>query len=104
MPTLIQTIEADLAAVWGGIVHTVEADAVTLWNDFKATFTALAPAEYAIFKSLAVRAFRDVAGGDFADLESAVLNNAEAAGIAFIEDLTSPTIQALLAMLKAAGV
>ncbi len=103
MPTLIQTIEADLSAVWGGLVHAVEADAAILWNDFKATFTALAPAEYAIFKSLAVRAFHDVAGGDFADLESAVLNKARAPGVSFIEELTSPTIQALLAMLKAAG-
>ncbi|MGI8840672.1 MAG: hypothetical protein ACR2F8_07835 [Caulobacteraceae bacterium] len=103
MTTLIQTIEADLSAVWGGIVHAVETDAVILWNDFKATFTSLLPAQYAIFKSLALEAIADVAGGDFADLETAVLNKAEAAGIAFVADLTSPTIQALLAMLKAAG-
>ena len=103
MPTLIQTIEADLATVWGAVVHTVEADAVILWNDFKATFTSLLPAEYAIFKSLAAEAFADVTSGDFADLETAVLNRAEAAGIAFVENLTSPTLQALLAMLKVSG-
>jgi hypothetical protein len=103
MPTLIQTIEADLATVWGALVHTVEADATILWNDFKGVFTSLLPAEYAVFKSLAAQAFADVIGGDFADLETATLNKAEAAGIAFVKDLTSPTVQALLAMLKVSG-
>jgi hypothetical protein len=102
LTTIELDIEGDLKKAWGAVEGVVTKDAATLWNDAKVLLTRLAPAEYAILKGFIQTAVKDVITGDVADIETAVLNAAEAAGAAFISGLGSPLLQAFIAMVKAA--
>ena len=63
---------------------------------------ALLPAQYATLKALIVEVLTDVADGDIADIETAVLNKAEAAALGFVRALGSSVLQAVIAIVKAA--
>jgi hypothetical protein len=99
---LIQTIETDLKAAWGDIEGAIEKDAVALWADFTKTLVALLPAQYATLKALIIEVLTDVATGDIADIETAVLNKAEAAALGFVRALGSSVLQAVIGIVKAA--
>jgi hypothetical protein len=99
--TFIQTVEADLTAAWGVIVGTVESDAAVLWGDFKSIFTAMLPAQYTVLQGLVVELITDVATGDIADIETALLNKAETEELAWIKSLGSATLQAVIGVIKA---
>ena len=99
--SLITTIENDLTAAWGEIVGIVENDALVLWGDFKSIFTAMLPAQYTILQGLVIELLTDVATGDIADIETALLNKAETEELAWIKNLGSQDLQAVIAVIKA---
>ena len=99
--TFIQTIESDLTHAWGTLEGIVEADAQVLWTDFKSIFTALLPSQYTILQGLVVELLTDVATGDISDIETALLNKAEAEELSWIKTLGSEVLQAVIAVIKA---
>jgi hypothetical protein len=101
--TLIATIENDLKTAWGDLVGVVETDAETLWADFKGIVTALLPSQYAILQGLVAELLTDVATGDIADIETALLNKAETEELAWIKNLGSEVLQAIIGVVKASA-
>jgi hypothetical protein len=106
--TLISTIEADLEAAWGviatdasGVLSDAEKDALVIWEDFRAIVTAVLPTEYSSLKVFILQALKDVTDGDLADIETAVLNLAKDSE-AWILQIGSATLQAIIAVVKAA--
>lgn len=100
-------IEDELKKAWGAVVgaeQVVVKDAAILWADAKPLLTSFVPSEYALIKALFLRVVMDVATGNIADIETAMLNAASDTEKALITRVGSPLLQALLAMLKAAHV
>ncbi len=62
--------------------------------------TALVPKQYAEVKVLVLRIMSDIGDGDIADIETALLNAAETAGINYLEGMGSPAIQAIIAVVR----
>lgn len=83
-------------------VPILEADGELLVAAFRTVWAAAAPAEMAALASLVQEAVGDVLDGDYADLETAVLNKAATQGLTFVADLGSAELAALIAIFKAA--
>lgn len=99
--TAVETAVTVIKVEWGLIDGKIEADAKILATDAGTLLVGLAPAEYAVFKALAVNILADVESLDFAKAETDILNAAEAAGATFVTTMGSPLIQAFLALIKA---
>jgi hypothetical protein len=105
MTTIVDTIVADVKAIWGDVVSVeqtvvsrVENGILTLWNVFTASMGKLTADEATLLNTLVKIAVADAAVGDIAGIETAVLNLASQAGATFIADLGSPLIQAFIAL------
>ena len=99
--TIELDIEGEIEKAWGVVEGVVVKDAGILWNDAKALLLTFAPAEYTALKALILKVKADVQSGDIGDIESAVLNAAEAAGLAFVAKVGSPLLQVFTALIKA---
>lgn len=100
MTDLIQTIENDLKAAWGTLEGVVESAAKTVWDDFKPTFAAFLPEEYAIVKTAITGVLQGAEDRSVEEIETALLN-AGTDEVALIKKVGSATIQALIAVVKA---
>lgn len=90
----IEIIETEIKE----IETQVEIDGKLIWNTFATIWATLAPAEWAKIEPIIIKAITDSFNGDFADLETAVLQEAEVAGIDFLKKLDSAALQAVLAI------
>jgi len=97
---IITTIEADLSAAWGDLEAVVDADATAAWASIKTTFTALLPSQWTLLQGWVSTAMGDVASGDYAALETAVLNLAGEEAT-WLTTLGSALIQAVIAVIVA---
>ena len=79
----------------------IEDGAVKAWEFVHPFLTALEPSAWAQALPIITEAIEDVADGDLADLETAVLNKAEGLGVTLFKDLDSAVVQALIAAVKA---
>ncbi len=91
---VITTVEAEITALETQAVI----DGKLLWNTFVTIWGTLAPHEWAAIEPIIAQAITDVFNGDFADLETAVLQKAEVAGVDFLKKLDSASLQAVLAL------
>lgn len=91
---VIETIETEIKE----IETQVEIDGKLIWNTFATIWATLAPGEWAKLEPIIIEAITDAFNGDFADLETAVLQKAELAGIDFLKKLDSASLQAVLAI------
>lgn len=94
------TVITDVEAGWGAITTEVEADALIAWGAIKTIFLTLLPKQWTILKGLFQTALVHVQNGDFADLESSILNQAEAQELAWISELGTDVLVAIVAVLK----
>lgn len=76
----------------------IEIDGKLIWNTFATIWATLAPAEWALLEPIIIKAITDSFNGDFADLETVVLQEAEVVGIDFLKKLDSAALQAVLAI------
>lgn len=98
MTDIIQEAETEIVDFVKGAGVMLSADAKILFTAFATIWETLAPSEWAILQPIIVEAITDVFDGDFADLETVVLQKAEAAGVTFLEKLDSAALQAVLAL------
>ncbi len=98
--TIITTIETDLSTAWGDLEAIAEKDAAAAWTAVKATFTALLPSQWTLLQGWVMTAMADVASGDYAALETAVLNLAGEEAT-WLTNLGSALIQAIIAVIVA---
>ena len=101
MTTLIQTIETDIQTAWVDVEGFVEQEAVTIWDTLKVVFLGLLPAQWTILTGLLVEVEKDITTGDIADLETGLLNAAETEELAWVHELGTELLQAVIAILKA---
>ena len=101
MSNLLQTIETDLKTIWVDVEHFVEGEADILWADFKIVLTALLPSQYTILRNFVLQVLPEVATGDIAAVETAILNLAVVQELTWIENLGSAMIQAVVALVVA---
>lgn len=99
----IANIETELTVAWGDLTQIAESDFGTLKSALLGIATKMIPAQWSILQALATEAIADIEGGDLADLETALLNKAEAQELAWIKELGSEVLQAALAALKLGG-
>ncbi len=92
--TVVSIVETEIKS----LEVQVEIDGKLLWNTFATIWATLAPAEWAVLEPIIIKAITDSFNGDFADLETAVLQEAEVAGIEFLKKLDSAALQAVLAL------
>jgi hypothetical protein len=71
------------------------------WNFLHPFITALEPQAWAQAVPIIAQALLDVGSGNLVDLETSVLNKAEALGLSIFSTLDSNIIQALIAVVKA---
>ena len=90
----VQIIETEIKALETQIVI----DGKLIWQTFSTIWVTLAPNEWAAIEPIIIKAIEDVFNGDFADLETSVLQRAEVAGIDFLKKLDSAALQAVLAL------
>jgi hypothetical protein len=103
LTTVELDIEGELEKAWGvvtGVEQAVVKDAGILWGDAGGILKALAPTEYVVLKGFVRRALADIASGDEADLETAVLNLASQAEAAFVAGL-GKLLPVFIALIKA---
>lgn len=103
--SMFDTIKNDIGLAVGWVEH----EAVTLWDYFKGAVTAFAGSEIAQIEGFVSTVMVDVEKGDFAALETAVVNEAEhlladgeaeaLALLAKIKSTASADLQAVLAIL-----
>jgi len=91
----------DIETWAGDALHFVEGAAVTAWNFVTPFVRALEPIAWTQAVPIILQAIADVGSGDLADLETSVLNKAEALGVALFKDLDSAVVQALIAIVRA---
>lgn len=101
MTNLIQTIEADIVAAWGELETTVETDATVVWNDFKVSFLAVLPQEYADIKAAIVGIVEKGFMGDIAGIETELLDLGTET-VALVAKLGSSTVQAIIGVVASA--
>ncbi|MDR3512611.1 MAG: hypothetical protein P4L73_13330 [Caulobacteraceae bacterium] len=101
MADFIQTAEADIAKWFGEGVALVEDGAVMAWKFVHPFITALEPSAWAAALPIIIQAITDIASGDIADIETAVLNKAEALGLSLFDTLKGDVLQAIIAAVKA---
>lgn len=101
MADFLKTVEADIEAAWGKLEGEIETGAATVWADFKETFTALLPQEYAVVKSAILSITTDALAGDIAGIETQLLNLGGET-LALVEKLGSATVQAIIGVVTAA--
>lgn len=101
MSKLIDTIETDIKTAWGVVEGAAVAAAKLVWEDFKPTFTALLPEEYAILKTAILGVLQGAEDKSLEEVETALLN-AGAAEVALVKKLGSSLTQAVIAVVKAA--
>jgi len=101
------TIEGDfekavtvVKIVWDAASGKLEAEAKIAAADALSLVEKLSAAEWVILKGLAEQAFKDVLSGDWADIETHILNAAEASGATFVSNLGSAFVQAFAALQK----
>lgn len=94
----IQAIVATAEAEIKSLETQIEIDGKLVWNTFITIWITLAPAEWAALEPIIIKAITDSFNGDFADLETTVLQQAETAGIDFLKKLDSAALQAVLAL------
>lgn len=95
-----QQVAADIQGAWGELTVEVESDALVAWNAIKTIWLTLAPEQWTILKGLVATADADVANGDYGDLVTDVLNQAEAQELAWVKELGSEVLTAIIAVLK----
>lgn len=89
-------------ASWIGPAETfIETEAHLAWGYVHPFIVALEPSAWAAAVPIIVEAVQDIGNGDFADLETNVLNRAEALGVTVFRELDSAVVQAIIAMVKA---
>lgn len=98
MTDIITTAENWIETAIKDVEAIAEADGKIIWNAFATIWATFAPAEWAIFEPIVVQAITDVFKGDLADLETAVLMKAEAAGVDFLKKLDSAALQIVLGL------
>lgn len=99
--SIIATIEADIVGAWGEVEAIVEDDAKIAWAAIKTMWLSLAPKEWVIIQGLVTKAVADVESGDYGDIVTSLLNQAEADGAGFVLNLTSETLTAIVGVFKA---
>lgn len=102
MANLFTTIEADIENAWGVLEAEAETEALVIWTDFKVIFTAALPGQMVILKNLVTLALQDITDGNVGDVVSAVLNLAETQEQAWVAQLESNLLQALVAIFMSA--
>lgn len=90
----VEIVETEIKA----LEEQIEIDGKLIWNTFATIWATLAPGEWAKLEPIIIEAITDAFNGDFADLETAVLQKAEVAGIDFLKKLDSAALQAVLAI------
>lgn len=101
LPTFLEKIGADIGAWAGDALHFVESGASLAWNFVLPFVQALEPIAWAQAVPIIVQAIEDVGSGDLEDLETSVLNKAEALGVTLFKELDSDVVQALIAVVRA---
>lgn len=96
--SVVTKAESWIANAFEGIKALAVADGLILWNAFKTIIETLEPHEWATLEPIIVQAIEDVFNGDLADLETAVLQRAEAAGVDFLKRLDSAGLQVVLGL------
>jgi hypothetical protein len=99
---LLQRIVALFKQGWQEVEVVSEEVGTIILNALEATWAKVTPAQLEQLAPIIVKALADVAGGDLADAEAAVLNEAETQGLAFVAELGDGVRQALIAGIKAA--
>jgi hypothetical protein len=98
----VSTVETDITAAWKGAENFVESEAQDLWNDGKALVTTLLPEEYTKIKQIGIDVLTGINGGQsIEELETTILNEAEVAGVDFLDKFAAGTLQAMIAVWKA---
>lgn len=92
--TAVESVETEIKSL--EVQATI--DGKLIWNTFSTIWKTLAPTEWATLEPIIIKAITDSFNGDFADLETSVLSEAEAAGITFLKALDSAALQAILAI------
>jgi hypothetical protein len=101
MSTILQVVEEDLKKLWTEGEAFVEGEARILWADFKVILSSLLPSEYMILRNFVLQVLPDVATGNIAAIEAAVLNLALVQELGWIKELGSATLQAVIALIIA---
>ena len=101
MANLLQTIEEDLKVAWIDVEGFVESEALVVWDAIKVVFTAVLPSQWIIISGLLAELEADIITGNIADIETALLNKAEAQELKWIIDLGSKVLQAIIAVFQA---
>ncbi len=104
---IVTTIEGDfdkavtvVEIAWDAVDGKLQAEARIAASDALSLVEKLSAAEWVTLKGLAQAAFKDVLSGDWADIETHILNAAEASGAAFVSNLGSAFVQAFAALMK----
>lgn len=97
--SIFDTIVTDIETAWSDVDHFVESEAAQAWGLFEPTLTTFVPAELIKLQGLVAGVIGDVEKGDLVDLETAVLNAAEAAGEDFLHAVESGVLQPILGVI-----
>lgn len=101
MPSsIISTIETALENAWGDLESIAEKDAAAAWTAIGNTFTALLPSQWTLLTGWVQTALPDVETGDWAALETAVLNLGGEEAI-WLTNLASAVLQAAISVIVA---
>ncbi|HUZ11564.1 MAG TPA: hypothetical protein VMU93_01770 [Caulobacteraceae bacterium] len=101
LQSFVHAAEKDLEIWAGDGVHFVEGAAVTAWSFVLPFVQALAPIAWTQAVPIIVQAIEDVGAGSLADLETSVLNKAQALGVTLFQELDAEIVQALVAVVRA---
>jgi hypothetical protein len=101
---IVAEARAEIVKLWGEGVTLAEDVGEDILATLRSTWLAIQPAQWAILQGLIVEAIQDIQSGDLADIETAVLNKAEAAAHDFVTEMESAVLQALIAMVRAAKI
>lgn len=95
--SFLTAIETGLVKVWGDLEQIAENEATAVAKLFTGLATQLLPAQWSILQELVATANKDVQNGDYADLVTDVLNQAEALEIAWVSTLSSSFLTSVVA-------
>ena len=98
--TFLAAVEADLSTWAGDAVHFVEGEASVVWTFVLPLIQTMAPVAWSQAVPIIVQAIEDVGTGNLADLETSVLNKAEALGVSVFKSLDSAVVQAIIAVVQ----
>lgn len=95
--SFLTAIETGLVKVWGDLEQIAENEVTAVVKLFTGLATQLLPAQWSILQELVATANKDVQNGDYADLVTDVLNQAEALEIAWVSTLSSSFLTSVVA-------